>query len=86
MKSITELRPKERLRLAKDIIENPLHEFVLQQIETKAVNQAITAALTDNETRTAACFLARAARSLRTEYQTILAELSGIDEEELTSP
>jgi hypothetical protein len=76
------MRTKERQRAAKELEGNVLLNYILETIEQKAINRAVMADYNDHETRTNACFMARAARTFRNDLQGILAETATKGDEE----
>ena len=59
------MTPRERASLAEQIIQNPLYDIVLDEIERTAIERGVYAPLNDHETRQAAMAEVRAVRAFR---------------------
>jgi hypothetical protein len=62
------------LNAAKQLLTHPLFDAIFNDMEASAVNLAIAAPLTDNETRAAYLSEARAIRALRQKLRMMVAQ------------
>lgn len=68
------MSPDERRGLARSLLDNPLTEILLGELEASAINQCINAPFTDHETRAAFAAEARAIRSFRSKLNLSIQE------------
>jgi hypothetical protein len=69
------------LNAAKQLLGHPLFDSIFDDMEASAVNLAIAAQLTDNETRAAYLSEARAIRTLRQKLRFMVAQGAAISAE-----
>jgi FixJ family two-component response regulator len=62
----TELHDEVKLTVLSDLKGNSAVDYLFSVIEDQAMNRAVSAAMTDNEMRAAACAEIRAIRSFKT--------------------
>jgi len=59
------MKPEEKKAAARALLENPLFERLMDELESAAINGCVNAKLTDHETRAAFAAEARAIRNFR---------------------
>lgn len=59
------MKPEDKQAVARALLDNPLFERLMDELEAAAINGCVNARLTDHETRAAFAAEARAIRNLR---------------------
>lgn len=70
------MTPEQRASHARDLLNNPVLNEALDNIEAAAVNAMAFAAPADHDTRQAKAAEVRAVRDIRSALQTVIAEAS----------
>lgn len=59
------MRPEEKISAARALVDNPLFDRLMDELEAAAINGCVNAKLTDHETRAAFAAEVRAIRNFR---------------------
>ncbi|WOS61338.1 hypothetical protein [Sinorhizobium fredii] len=59
------MRPEEKISAARALVDNPLFDRLMDDLETAAINGCVNAKLTDHETRAVFAAEVRAIRNFR---------------------
>jgi hypothetical protein len=63
------MKPEDRIAVARALVDNPLFERLMDELEAAAVNGCINAKLTDHDTRATFAAEARAIRNFRSKLR-----------------
>ena len=70
------MKPEDRVAAARALLDNPLFERMMDELEAAAINGCINAKLTDHDTRGAFAAEARAIRNFRSKLKFLTEQAS----------